>query len=176
MASGEGVRTAIDRLARLDLAGRVLCHAAIELAGEAPRWIGRTPWRHTRVSDIAGGRFAGERLSGDILASGADWADQGYYADGAAVSRLDVRSVWRTDDGVLINVTYPGRAVIPPQVLPDYQDVSRVEGIEPSSYYFRTTPLFETADARYEWLNGVVSVGLGRRTRSGVHYKIYEIL
>jgi hypothetical protein len=170
------VERAVERLSTLDLTGRLLCHVAIDLADHAPRWIGQTPWRNTRVSDIAGGRFAGERLRGDVLASGADWADQGYTGAGDALSRLDVRSLWRTDDGALVNVSYHGRALIPAASLPDYLDMARVEDIDPASYYFRTMPLFETADPRYAWLNAVVAVGLGRRTRAGVDYKVYEIL
>jgi hypothetical protein len=160
----------------MELAGRLLCYAAIQLRAEAPRWIGRTPWRWTRVSDIAGGRFQGERLTGEVLPSGADWADQGEDRGGQAISRLDVRSVWRTDDGALIYVTYLGRVVIPSEVASAYLDLTRVEALEASDYYFRTTPLFETADERYDWLNGVISVGIGKRTRTGVDYKIYEIL
>ncbi len=176
MAADETIQATVERLAPLELAGRLLCHVAIQLSPESPRWIGRTPWRWTRVSDIAGGRFEGLRLAGEVLPSGADWADQGDGRGGEAISRLDVRSVWRTDDGALIYVTYQGRVVIPAGTLPAYQDPAQVEALDASAYYFRTTPLFETADERYDWLNGVIGVGLGKRTRAGVLYKVYEIL
>ena len=45
-----------------------------------------------------------------------------------------------------------------------------------SEYYFRTAPLFETASEKYGWLNGVLAIGLGRRTSRQVSYTVYEIL
>ena len=49
------------------------------------------------------------------------------------------------------------------------------ETIDPSEYYFRTTPYFETGAERYAWLNKLVTVGVGRRTATGVEYSIYAI-
>ena len=42
-------------------------------------------------------------------------------------------------------------------------------------YYFRTNPLFETGDARYAWLNHVVTVGKGRTGDGGVIYDIFVV-
>jgi len=47
--------------------------------------------------------------------------------------------------------------------------------VNPSEYYFRTTPVFETAAEKYAWLNRLVAVGVGRRTRTGVEYSVYAI-
>jgi hypothetical protein len=175
MMQGE-VANAIAQLADLELGSRLLCHVALELERDAPLVVGQTPWQWLRVSNIGGGRFQGERLRGELLNSGADWAFQGQDANGTPVSQLDVRSLWRTDDGALIHVTYHGRVVIPQAKWDQYRDLGRVADMSPAEYYFRTLPLFQTADARYTWLNNIVSVGMGKRTQTGVLYKIFEIL
>ena len=47
---------------------------------------------------------------------------------------------------------------------------------DPSRYYLRIAPVFETASARYGWLNGLLAVGVGTRTDFGVRHVIHEIL
>ncbi|HMP45976.1 MAG TPA: DUF3237 family protein, partial [Sphingopyxis sp.] len=47
--------------------------------------------------------------------------------------------------------------------------------VDPSRYYLRIAPVFETASAQYDWLNGVLAVGVGERTDFGVRHRIYEI-
>jgi Protein of unknown function (DUF3237) len=37
-------------------------------------------------------------------------------------------------------------------------------------------PLFETANANYDWLNRVVAVGIGHRRADGPIYSIFEVL
>ena len=49
---------------------------------------------------------------------------------------------------------------------------------EPVSYeesYIRTTPRFETSDARYAWLNRVIAVANGHRSSDGPMYQVFEI-
>jgi hypothetical protein len=48
--------------------------------------------------------------------------------------------------------------------------------VDPTSYYFRINPLFETANANYEWLNHVVAVGSGHRQTDGPIYSVFEVL
>jgi hypothetical protein len=54
--------------------------------------------------------------------------------------------------------------------------LARGEEVEPSEYYFRITPRFETGSAKLDWLNRIVAVGVGQRVRAGPIYDIYEIL
>ena len=51
---------------QLDLLGRC------EVQLEEPLEIGSTHWGRRRMIGIAGGRFAGPRLNGDVLPGGAD--------------------------------------------------------------------------------------------------------
>lgn len=122
-----------------------------------------------KVVLVRGGRFAGERLRGEVLPGGGDWALQ--RADGALL--LDVRLVLRCDDGALIAVTYVGLRHGPAEVM---QRLSRAEAVAPSEYYFRILPRFETAAAQYDWLNRIVCVGLGERLPAGPRYTIFEVL
>lgn len=154
---------------------RLLCEVSIVLADEAPINLGASPWRRRRVSDIAGGRFDGPRLSGAVRRSGADWSEGGVAADGGAATLIDVRSLWETDDGALIHVSYAGRLVIPEPLLGDFGDRQAVGAIPAERYYFRILPVFETASARYAWLNEIVAVGFGRRTADGVDYRIMQV-
>jgi len=89
--------------------------------------------------------------------------------------RIDVRSLWETDDGASIHVTYGGRLIIPAAVQADFADPKRLDQLDESRYYFPTNPLFETGSPQYAWLNMLVSVGVGRRTSTGVVYQIYEV-
>ena len=157
------------------LAASPLCEVKIELEADAPIALGRSPWRSRRVSYIASGRFTGERLNGVVLPGGGDWSESGAGADGEALTLVDVRSIWRTDDGARLYVTYGGRLVIPPAALAAFRDPATVETLAPDAYYFRILMTFETADQRYGWLNGLVAVGQGRRTATGVRYRIFAI-
>lgn len=157
------------------LRGRPLCVVDIRLDDDAPLALGKSPFRNRRVSYIAGGTITGERLQGEVLPGGGDWSELGPGPDGAALTLVDVRSIWKTHDGALIHVTYGGRLVIPADVLGAFRDPARVEGLPEDSYYFRIQPTFETADERYGWLNALVAVGLGKRTAKGVRYRIFGL-
>ena len=47
--------------------------------------------------------------------------------------------------------------------------------VDPGEYYFRTTPVFETGDFRYAWLNGIVAVAAGERRADAVIITAYEV-
>lgn len=155
------------------LASAPLCVAEFEVEG-AIMPIGRSPWRNRRVGYITGGTFKGPRLSGRILPGGGNWSESGEIAEGS-VGTFDARTVWQTDDGALIYVTYTGRSLIPPAVAADFRDPAKAEGVDPSQYYIRIAPVFETSDERYAWLNGVLAVGCGQRTAAGIRHWMFAI-
>jgi hypothetical protein len=72
-----------------------------------------------------------------------------------------------THDGDLIFAHYPGRFHGQPDVM---SRLTRGEDVDPSEYYFRVAPLFETASEKYDWLNRVlvIGVGPGHLTRSAI--------
>ncbi len=146
---------------------RHLCDLAITL-GE-PLELGEAPRGRRRIIPITGGTVSGERLNGRVLPGGSDW--QVVYADGSAF--LEARYPVRLDDGALIDVHNIGIRHGPPEAL---EALARGEPVDPSRYYMRTQPRFETGDPRYSWLNRVVAVGTGRREPSAVHLSFFEVL
>jgi hypothetical protein len=143
-----------------------LFKAEITLA--PPQELGDTPQGRRRIIGITGGRFSGERLSGRVLPGGADW--QVIRADG--VADLDARYTLETGDGALIYVRNRGYRHGPADVL---QKLSLGETVDPSLYYMRTTPSFETGDPRYSWLNRMVCVASGARRAAAVELDVYEV-
>jgi hypothetical protein len=139
-----------------------------EIALAPPQELGDTPQGRRRIIGIAGGRFAGERLAGRVLPGGADWPV--IRADG--VADLDARYTLETEDGALIYVRNHGLRHGPAEVL---RRLAAGEPVDPSRYYMRTTPVFETGDARYAWLNRIVCVATGARLPSAVQLDVFEV-
>lgn len=108
-----------------------------------------------QITAVTGGRFHGPRLKGVALKGGGDWVIT--RPDGT--SELNLRTTLQTSDHDLINVW--ARGVI--------------QTTEDSMMLSRTTPVFETTSAQYGWLNQLIAVGVGYRTRGKAQYRIYEI-
>jgi len=143
-----------------------LMHVKVTL--EPVRDLGDTPLGRRRIIGITGGSFRGERLSGRVLAGGADW--QIIRADG--VADLDARYTLETADGALIYVRNHGYRHGPADVL---KKLAAGEDVDPALYYMRTAPLFETGDPRYAWLNRLICVGTGARRKNSVHLEVFEV-
>ena len=118
---------------------------------------------------IASGHFEGARLRGRVLPGGADCTL--LRADG--VLELDLRVTLETDDGAVVRMTSFGLRHGPPEVM---AALARCEKVDPSAYYFRTTPRFETGRARYVFLNRMLAVATGDRSAEGPAYSIDEVL
>jgi hypothetical protein len=146
---------------------QALFKADIELAPALE--LGAGPLGRRRIITITGGRFFGERLSGRVHPGGADW--QVIRADG--VADLDARYTLETDDGALIYVKNHGYRHGPEAVL---GRLAAGENVDPAQYYMRTTPLFETGDPRYAWLNRIVCVATGARRPTAVELEVFEVL
>jgi len=130
--------------------------------------VGQTPNAFRRIGVIEGGSFEGERLSGEVV-TGNDW--QAVRTD--ACIKLDVRLVLKTTDGALIVMTYQCLRCGPPEVI---EKLDKGEEVDPTTYYFRMNPMFETGAAKYDWMNRIISVGVGHRLADGPLYSIFEIL
>jgi hypothetical protein len=109
-----------------------------------------------RIVPVTGGTFEGPKLKGTALGGGADWIL--VRPDG--VNELNVRVTLRTDDEQLIYVTYRGLLFTP----------------KGGEQYWRTTPIFETGAAKYEWLNKIIAVGVGKTVPGKAAYSIYHVL
>jgi len=109
-----------------------------------------------RIVPVTGGTFEGPKLKGTALGGGADWIL--LRPDG--VSELSVRVTLKTDDDQLINLTYRGLMFTP----------------KGGELYWRTTPIFETGSPKYDWLNKIITVGVGKTVPGKAAYSIYHIL
>ncbi len=143
-----------------------LFKAEITLA--PPQELGDAPHGRRRIIPITGGKISGERVSGRVLPGGADW--QVVRADG--VAELDARYTIETVDGALIYVSNRGVRHGPAEVL---RKLAAGEAVDPALYYMRTTPWFETGDARYTWLNRIVCVATGARRAAAVELEVFEV-
>ena len=135
---------------------------------EQPQILGQTLLGERRVVPIAGGEIEGPELRGTILPGGADWQVIG--PDGTAV--LEARYTVRTDDGALVYVRNLGLRHGSPEVI---ERIQQGEAVDPTEYYFRSTPRFECGDARYAWLNRVLAVGSGARLANEVQLDVYVV-
>ncbi len=151
----------------LDLKYEFLCDVQADL--EEPLLIGSTPHGVRMIFNIKGGTVSGTNIKGDVLPTGADWIL--LRPDG--VGELDVRGTIRTDDGELIYMYYRGILHTTPEV---YERIQKSESVDPSEYYFRTSPILETGSDKYGWLNRIIAVGVGQLMPNRVIYKIYRIL
>lgn len=132
--------------------------------------LGRTPAGERRIFPVSGGRFEGERLKGSVSPQiGSDLLLG--RLDGSF--QQDVRLLLLTEDGAMILMTYRGVRRASAEVS---QRLASGEIVDPSDYYLRTTPYFETSSDKYAWLNGIVAVALGARRVDGVEYDVHEIL
>src|SRR5262249_20581012 len=117
--------------------------------GAAQR-IGAVPHGTRVTAPIAGGHFEGPRVRGTVLPGAGDWTL--LRSDG--VLELDLRVTLETDDGALIHMSSFGLRHGPPDVI---AALARGETVDPSSYYFRTTPRFETGRPKYAFLNRLIA-------------------
>jgi hypothetical protein len=132
--------------------------------------LGVTPYGHRRIATVNGGTFEGDELKGTVVPTpGGDWIT--VRTDG--VWELDVRITLKTHDGHLIYMSYKGLRHGPQWVL---DRLAKGEKVDPSEYYFRTAPRFETSSEKYSFLNRILAIGVGRREATGPIYEVFQIL
>ena len=54
--------------------------------------------------------------------------------------------------------------------------IARGEAVEPTAYYMRVAPVFETASEKYGWLNRILAVAHGHRLAEGAIYNVWEVV
>lgn len=132
------------------------------------QFMGDTHRGNRRMIPITGGTFEGPTIKGTIQAGGYDW--QVIRTDG--VAELDARYVLQTDDGALITIVNQGLRRGPAEVM---KRLSEGKEVDPSEYYFRSIPVFETADPKYVWLSQSIFVANGIRKPDKVLIQVYKI-
>lgn len=117
--------------------------------------LGQTPLGKRVVYTVRGGTFTGAKLNGKVRPVGGDWV----LRLDSVTTKLDVKLLLETDDGQLISSTYTG-------IVRNHPD---------GTTYWRITPVFETSSKKYQWLNHLVAVGIGKLIQGGVSYEVYAI-
>jgi hypothetical protein len=152
-----------------DLKTEFLCSVAAYVDWRQSIDLGVTPHGIRQIIYIKGGTFEGPKVKGVVLPGGGDWfvrrADQ--------MVEVDVRCVLRTDDNHLIYCGLRGINEMTAEVA-----IKAITGqsIDSSKYYFRVAAVIETGSKKYDWLNRIVAVGVGKLVPAGVEYKIYTVL
>jgi Protein of unknown function (DUF3237) len=145
---------------------RLVFTARIEVA--APVEQGIVDGIRRRFIAITGGDVSGPRLSGIVLSGGGDW--QSIHPDG--LTDLFARYSIKADDGTIIAITNPGIRVASPEII---ARLAAGEDVNPSLYYFRTTPRFEVATGGHDWLRRQIFVGHGIRKPNEVILECYAL-
>lgn len=140
----------------------------MELSVEGAHLPGKTPIGNRRIIRVTGGRLRGEKLNANVIPGGDDWIT--VQEDGTIIQ--DVRILLKTEDNALILMTYRGIRTGSKEVL---ERLDAGEEVDNNEYYFRTVPIFETADPKYDWLNRRIFVSNGIRLPNGVNYSIYTV-
>jgi Protein of unknown function (DUF3237) len=140
------------------------------VAVEAPLVVGQSSRGVRRVVPITGGTFEGPNIRGRVIPGGADFQ----YMRPDGVLAVEARYTLETSDEALIMVTNRGIRRAPPAVM---ERLGRGEPVDPSEYYFRTTPEFEAPlGSNYEWLNQFVFIGVAERKPDAAIIRFYRVL
>ena len=131
--------------------------------------LGDTPYGSRRVARFGTGSFEGPKLRSTVLPGGAAWM----LMRRDNVLEIDVRLTLETDDKQHIYMTWKGFRHGPKEVI---DRLNRGETVDPASYYFRTTPYFETSSEKYGWMNRICSIATGARTASERTFHVFQVL
>lgn len=130
--------------------------------------LGEAGGGRRRVIPITGGTVKGPRMSGVVLAGGADW--QTIRADGTTL--LQARYTIQAADGQVIGVINTGVRRASPEVV---KRMTAGEIVDPSLYYFRASPVFEVGPGPHQWLTENLFVSVGERLPDLVRLKVYKV-
>jgi Protein of unknown function (DUF3237) len=131
--------------------------------------LGDTPYGSRRIARFGTGTFEGPKLRGTVLPGGAGWM----LMRRDDVLEIDVRLTLETDDKQQIYMTWKGFRHGPHDVI---DRLNRGETVDPESYYFRTTPYFETSSEKYGWMNRICSIATGSRKASERTFEVFQVL
>ena len=131
--------------------------------------LGKTAKGIRRIIPISGGDFEGPGLKGKIVPGGSDW--QLIRFD--SVTEIVARYLLKTDDGALITIVNSGLRHGPAEIM---ERMANGEEVEPNLYYFRSVPVFETSDPKYDWLTRNIFIANGIRKTAKVLIQVWKVL
>jgi hypothetical protein len=129
---------------------------------------GEVDGKRTRFIGITGGTVDGPKLTGKVISGGGDWQKIG--ANG--LTEILARYFIQTKDGTVIAITNPGVRTATPEVI---DKLAKGDDVDPSLYYFRTTPTFDVRSGPHDWLRRKVFVARGIRKPDHVIIDFYSV-
>ena len=144
-----------------------VCDLAVTIA--PPVEVGQTPAGLRRMIPITGGVVTGPRLSGKVLAGGADFQ---LILGGGTQAHLDARYVIELDDGSRVFVQNTALRFTSAE---NAQRIVHGEPVNPAEVYFRCQPRLEATTPAWAWLNESQFIGSGRRAPDGVFLSFYRV-
>lgn len=117
---------------------------------------------------ILSGIVNGNDFKGKVLPGGID--SQIIRPDGKC--ELSARYAIQLDDGATIYIENNGIRTVPDEYV---EDVKAGKFVDPSVYYFRTVPAFETYDKKYKWMMNCIFICCATRLPENVLLKFYKI-
>jgi Protein of unknown function (DUF3237) len=129
---------------------------------------GTVDGQRRRFIAITGGTVKGPKLNCVVLPGGGDW--QSIHPDG--LTEINARYSLKADDGTVIAISNLGVRVASADVI---ARLSAGEDVDPTLYYFRTTPVFEVQSGPHSWLRRSVFVARGIRKPDHVIVEVFEV-
>lgn len=130
--------------------------------------VGQSEGGRRRFIAITGGEVYGPRLHGTVLNGGGDWQT----ILPAGLTKVEAHYFLKTDSGAVIEVTNPGLRTATAEVV---ERLAKGEEVDPSLYYFRTTPSFRVGAPELDWLARHAFVARGIRTPDHVVIDYYMV-
>jgi len=131
--------------------------------------LGNAPYGARRIGRLTAGSFEGPKLKGMVLPGGGSWGVLRHDE----VLEIEVRITLETDDKQYIFMQWKGLRHGPKEVM---DRLNRGENVDPASYYFRTTPYFETGSEKYGWMNRMCSIATGSRKAGERTLEVFQVL
>jgi Protein of unknown function (DUF3237) len=131
--------------------------------------LGETPYGSRRIFHFNGGSFEGPKLKGRVLPGGGGSS----LIRRDDVLEVDVRLTLETDDKHQIYMAWKGLRHGPEEVM---DRLYRGEIVDPGTYYFRTTPYFETSSEKYGWVNRICSIASGSLSANERTLHVFQVL
>ena len=133
--------------------------------------IGQTTTGHRVLYVVSGGTFDGPKLRGKVVPGPVDW----FLTTPDGVGRMDVRATFQTDDGANIYMRYQGVQVMTAAA---GAKIGQGELLDYGQIYWVATPVFETGDPHYAWLNNIATVGEARLGPKAVwiEYRLFQVM
>ena len=142
---------------------------SIEIEVAVPILIGQDDIVGRRqLIPIISGELKGENMSGTILPGGID--SQIIRPNG--ICELSARYGIRLNDGETIYIENNGIRTVPEEYV---EKVKKGDFIDPSLYYFKTTPKFEIYSPKYKWLTTNLFICNAKRLPTKVLLTFYKI-